>query len=53
MVWVFPEMSVCLDCGDAHFVVPARELEVLRAGAPVVGAAFWLGAESDDRENED
>jgi hypothetical protein len=43
VVWVFPEISVCLDCGLAEFKVPERELEVLRTGAPVDGAAVWLG----------
>jgi len=36
-------MSVCLDCGLAEFVVPEKELEVLRTGVPVEGAAVWLG----------
>jgi len=22
VVWVFPELTVCLDCGDAKFTVP-------------------------------
>ena len=39
IVWVFPTISVCLDCGRAEFAVPQRELEVLRTGAPVEGAA--------------
>ena len=43
IVWVFPRLSVCLDCGLAEFVVPEKELEVLRTGTPVEGAAVWLG----------
>ena len=43
IVWVFPTISVCLDCGRAQFMVPERELKVLRTGAPVEGAAVWLG----------
>jgi hypothetical protein len=42
-VWVFPEISVCLECGLAEFRVPARELEVLRTGTPIEGAAVWPG----------
>lgn len=43
IVWVFPKISVCLDCGVARFVVPETELEVLRTGAPVEGANVGLG----------
>ena len=28
-VWVFPKISVCLDCGNAEFAVPDAELERL------------------------
>jgi len=26
VVWVFPELVVCLDCGTAEFAVPEAEL---------------------------
>jgi hypothetical protein len=42
IVWVFPEIWVCLNCGLAEFSVPELELEVLRTGTPVEGAAVWL-----------
>jgi hypothetical protein len=29
IVWVFPELVVCLDCGTAEFVVPEAELRQL------------------------
>ena len=48
IVWMFPKVSVCLDCGLARFFVPERELKVLRTGAPVEGAAIWLGGQDDD-----
>jgi hypothetical protein len=38
IVWVFPKLVVCLDCGFAEFVVPKREVRVLVTGAPVEGA---------------
>lgn len=44
IVWMFPTISVCLDCGKARFIVPERELKVLRTGAPVEGANVWLGS---------
>ena len=43
IVWMYPKILVCLDCGIAQFIVPEKELEVLQAGAPVEGAAVWLG----------
>jgi hypothetical protein len=32
IVWVFPELKVCLDCGFSDFTVPERELCVLEQG---------------------
>jgi hypothetical protein len=29
VVWVFPELDVCLDCGNAEFAVPEEELREL------------------------
>jgi len=36
-VLVFPQLSVCLDCGFTEFTVPTRELSVIRNGSPVEG----------------
>jgi hypothetical protein len=30
LVWVFPEVAVCLDCGSAQFTVPEAELELIK-----------------------
>ena len=30
-VWVFPEMSVCMDCGFAGFTIPDVELRKLES----------------------
>ena len=32
IVWVFPELVVCLDCGVAEFAVPEAELRLLAQG---------------------
>ena len=32
VVWVFPEVEVCLDCGTADFAVPEAELRQLAKG---------------------
>jgi hypothetical protein len=32
VVWVFPELVVCLDCGTAEFAMPEAELRQLAKG---------------------
>jgi hypothetical protein len=32
VVWVFPELVVCLDCGIAEFAVPEDKLFLLAIG---------------------
>lgn len=29
IVWVFPELFLCLNCGKAEFIVPAKDLRTL------------------------
>ena len=37
LVWVFPEVMVCLKCGTAEFVVPEKERRVLVEEEPIDG----------------
>jgi len=38
IVWVFPKLAVCLECGFTEFTIPERELSVLATGEAVAGA---------------
>jgi len=40
IVWVFPELAICADCGLTQYVVPHRELRVLVEGRSVDGAVI-------------
>ena len=43
IVWVFPKLQVCPDCGFTEFTVPQTELTVLKEGKPVEGAVVLMG----------
>jgi hypothetical protein len=32
IVWAFPKLTVCLDCEQATFIIPEKELQLLGAG---------------------
>ena len=38
IVWTFPKLLICLQCGFTEFTVPERELSVLVHGKVVPGA---------------
>jgi hypothetical protein len=46
IVWVFPELVVCLDCGFTGFAVPERELQILKQGFPADGTLAFSGGGS-------
>jgi hypothetical protein len=37
IVWVFPKVAVCLDCGTAEFAVPKDELRQLQQSDAATG----------------
>ena len=54
IVWVFPKLLVCLDCGLTEFIVPEGELRVLAQGASaVVQSESVFGDNSKERQAVD
>jgi hypothetical protein len=47
IIWIFPQILACLDCGFAEFVVPESELRVLRTGVPESGSTVSLDEERE------
>ena len=43
IVWTFPKLLICMDCGFTDFAVPERELKVLETGR-IVESAVALAA---------
>jgi hypothetical protein len=41
IMWIFPKIRVCTNCGLSEFIVPERELHVL-VQRPVEGAVVLL-----------
>jgi hypothetical protein len=40
IVWVFPKLAVCLECGFTAFTLPETELGMIVKGAAVEGAVI-------------
>jgi hypothetical protein len=38
VVWVFPELVVCLDCGNSEFAVPEDDLRLLAKDDAAAGS---------------
>ena len=51
IVWVFPQLSVCLDCGCTELAIPERELKVLQTAQAVEGAVVSEGAKDNYAQN--
>ena len=39
IVWTFPKLAICLECGFTEFTVPERETRALREGIAPSAAA--------------
>ena len=50
IVWVFPKLVVCLNCGLTEFTIPEKELRVLVQGTPVEGTVVLAERELEDRK---
>jgi hypothetical protein len=50
IVWTFPKLVVCLDCGFTEFFLPERELHVLLDGTVKDGAIVFDSASDQDLE---
>jgi hypothetical protein len=47
IVWVFPNVRICLECGRTEFSIPKRELGVLATGLPVEGAIISIAHKTE------
>jgi hypothetical protein len=45
LLFIYPKLRICMDCGDADFIVPEKDLKVLATGVPVDGTVFLEGGE--------
>jgi len=52
IVWAFPKLVVCLQCGFTEFTLPERELQVLEQGFPVEGAVVLWPRGRPQRQEE-
>jgi hypothetical protein len=47
IVWVFPHVRICLECGISEFSITKRELGVLATGLPAEGAVISISQKRD------
>jgi hypothetical protein len=50
IVWTFPKLAVCLDCGFTEFFLPEGELRALVDGTIMAGAIVFDSGSDDDLE---
>jgi hypothetical protein len=50
IVWTFPKLVVCLDCGLTEFSIPERELHVLVDGTVNDGAMVFDGGTHENHK---
>lgn len=50
IVWVFPKLVVCLNCGLTEFTIPEKELRVLVQGTPLEGTVVLAEREPEHRK---
>jgi hypothetical protein len=42
IVWLFPKVQICLNCGCAAFTLPERELRALQQGSVIEDAVALI-----------
>ena len=49
IVWVFPKIKICLNCGFAEFTVPERELRALDGSTAIDDARLLIDPENSEK----
>ena len=52
IVWVFPMVQICLNCGFATFTVPERELRALQQGSAIEDAVVLIEEGASETNSE-
>ena len=49
ILWVFPKLRICLNCGFVEFTLPKRELLALHAGSEIDDAVLLIDQENSEK----